>query len=121
LAPVIDPKALTEIRRWQAPGGVDPLAELVRLFEEEGADRITQLSSAVRMQNEQLVFRIAHTLKSEAQIFGAHELIALCRDIEERCRSGAIANTRPFIDALPDAFERALAELRVALDEWKPA
>jgi len=110
--PAIDRAAFAEL---QASAGADFVRELVDTFLEEAPPMLGELRRALAAGEAEPFRRAAHSLKSNAQTFGATALGALARELELK-GAGAVGGTAA-LDALASEYARAaaaLAELRDA-------
>lgn len=106
--PLFDPGAIEKLRAVAGDEGTSFVAELARLFLDEGAKSLDDLKKAGDQGEWKQVTRIAHSLKSSSATLGLMRLSAACRALEEDTRAGASsARTRALSTALLDEFERA--------------
>ena len=107
----LDAAALESLREL---GGEEFLSELIETFLSDAPALLATLRTA---QETEEVRRAAHTLKSNGQTFGAGGFAELCRELEERARSGELDGADELIDRIDRAYaalEEALAALRAA-------
>ncbi len=105
-APVIDAATLAEL---QASAGADFVAELVDTFLEEAPLMLAELKGALAAGQAETFRRAAHSLKSNANTFGALALGTLARDLE---LGGLEAGKAPgALDRLEQEYGRAAAAL----------
>lgn len=103
----IDMAVLTDL---QDSMGADFAAELVTTFLQEAPVMIADLKAAAAAGDAADLRRAAHSIKSNAAIFGAGPLADIARDIElDGLQEGAIAR-------LEDAYEQAAGVLRAVID-----
>ena len=105
-APVIDAATLAEL---EASAGVDFVKELVETFFEEAPAMLAELKRALAAGEAEPFRRAAHSLKSNANTFGALALGTLARELElggldAGRQAGALAR-------VDDAYQRAAAAL----------
>lgn len=91
------------------------LGELVDSFLEEGPDLVGRMESAVRDGDADGLRRAAHTMKSSAADFGALALSRICREIEEKARTGDLAGLAELSAGAASAFGEAQERLRSAM------
>jgi len=106
--PAIDPTTYAEL---QATAGADFVLELVDAFLDETPGMMSALRSARATADAAGFRRAAHSIKSNANTFGAHTLAAMAREFELR---GLDADPPPddaAIDALQAELDRATAAL----------
>ncbi len=103
---MIDRSAL---RRLLELIGGDPedLRDLLRDYQDQAPELASRISAAARSDDLDALRIAAHTLKSNARDFGAMRLSAMCEDLEQECRSGAVAD--PVSKAEAIASEEAAA------------
>jgi HPt (histidine-containing phosphotransfer) domain-containing protein len=77
--PVVDEAVFAEL---QDSAGADFVAELVDTFLEEAPRMLDELRSAAAAGKSEAFRRAAHSLKSNANTFGAQGLAGLARDLE---------------------------------------
>ena len=93
--------------------GADFVEELVTTFLDEATSMLAELKSAADSGEQDTFRRAAHSLKSNANIFGAHKLAELARQME-------ISGLKPEpaqIDVLNAEFKRTATTLKELQDE----
>ena len=100
----IDAAAFAEL---EASAGADFARELIATFLEEAPTMLAELRGAFAAGNAESFRRSAHSLKSNANTFGALALGALARALE---LAGMPPDARP-LDALQAEYARAAAAL----------
>ena len=91
----------------------DLLAELVQRFINQGAPRLlAQMGEAIAGDDRQLLARAAHTLKSNAATFGAHELQQACLELELLAESASPAMAEAAAGVVEAEAARALPVIR---------
>ena len=106
----IDRSVFTEL---QDAMGSDFVAELVTTFLDESPGILAELKSAAENGKQDIFRRAAHSLKSNASIFGAHKLAELTRQMELSSDEPEPAQ----IDILNAEFKLTAAALKDLLDE----
>jgi HPt (histidine-containing phosphotransfer) domain-containing protein len=96
--------------------GADFVLELVAAFLEEAPGMFADLHAALDAGDSDSFRRAAHSIKSNANIFGAHAVAAPARALELMEVSGATTEVRDLITQLEAEFARASAVLRGAQD-----
>ncbi len=111
-APIIDAAIFAEL---EASAGADFVKELVDTFLEEAPAMLAELERALAAGQAEAFRRAAHSLKSNANTFGALALGALARDLE----LGGLAAGRQSaaLERLGEAYRRAAAALSESGDE----
>jgi HPt (histidine-containing phosphotransfer) domain-containing protein len=89
---------------------------MLSLFRADGTTRIQELRSAVRRRDAKLVNLLAHTLKGEAMAWGATDLVATSRRLEERSSDGGVVELMDLTAELERLFHASVA----ALDALRP-
>jgi PAS domain S-box-containing protein len=98
-------------------GGDEFLAEVIDTFLEDAPTLLTTLRSSLGKEDSEELRRAAHTLKSNGATLGAERFSELCRELEQRARSGELDGTAELVDRIEreyDAVQEALAALRSA-------
>jgi HPt (histidine-containing phosphotransfer) domain-containing protein len=96
----------------QATAGADFVVELVRTFFEEAPQMLAELRRAQAAGAAERFRRAAHSLKTNANTFGAAALGVAARDLEH---GGLPADMRG-IDALQAQYDAAVAALKALID-----
>jgi histidine phosphotransfer protein HptB len=96
----------------QATAGAEFVAELVQTFFEEAPQMIAELRAAQRAGSAERFRRAAHSLKTNANTFGAGALGASARDLEH----GGVPADASGIDALQSQYDGAVIALRALID-----
>jgi HPt (histidine-containing phosphotransfer) domain-containing protein len=95
--------------------GADFVGELVAAFLDEAPGMIADLRDAAAQDDADRFRRAAHSIKSNALIFGAHQLGAMARDLEVSDQP-ASQTTPDQLAALDAAFATAAARLKELVD-----
>ena len=111
-ADVLDPAVLETLRQLTEPGEPDVLEEVLRIFLQEAPPRIERLRTSWAAGNIVEMQRAAHSLKGSAGNIGATALHNVCRQLDERGRSGEVADLAPLVDAMVMEFGKVEAEIR---------
>jgi PAS domain S-box-containing protein len=102
-----DPAALENLREL---GGDDFLAEVVDAFLDDSPALLATLRDSLTEDADELR-RAAHTLKSNGSTFGAKDFSELCRELEERAKTGQLTD----VFELVNRIERTYQPLQKAL------
>jgi PAS domain S-box-containing protein len=86
----LDAAALESLREL---GGDEFLAEVVDAFLTDAPNLLATLRRSLQQGDVDELRRAAHTLKTNAATLGAESFAGLCRELEERARSGELAGT----------------------------
>jgi signal transduction histidine kinase/DNA-binding response OmpR family regulator len=94
----------------QALGGLTQtwLLSLIRLYEQQGAALLNQLSEAVWHQDYEAIAYAAHTLKSSSAALGMARASHYCQQLETCGRSAQGGNLEPLLLQLKDAFQPSM-------------
>jgi histidine phosphotransfer protein HptB len=107
--PAIDPGTYNELKET---AGADFVVELVDTFLGEAPGMLAELRSARAASDADRFRRAAHSIKSNANTFGALALGALARELELKGLAAVPAGDDAAIDALAAELERAGVELK---------
>lgn len=106
---VIDGAVYAELRDTT---GAEFVAELVDTFIEEGPGMLAELRRARADGNAERFRRVAHSLKSNGNTFGALKLAALARELELKGLDAESARDAAALAALEAEYARAATELK---------
>ena len=98
-------------RELEENAGKDFVAELVRTFLEEAPRMIEQLIAALAANDAATFKRVAHSLKSNSQTFGAARLGALARELELAGLEKVIAEDAKALAARGEEYRRVATAL----------
>jgi HPt (histidine-containing phosphotransfer) domain-containing protein len=110
--PVLDSAVVSGLRQLTPPGEPDVLAQVLNLFLVEVPLRMDRLRNAWAAGNIEEVHRAAHSLKGGAGNIGARRLYEVCRQLEDRGKSGDLAGSAALVDALGVEFGKVQVEIR---------
>jgi CheY-like chemotaxis protein len=82
------------------------LGELIDTFVADTTTLLAALRRSLDEEDAQAVRRAAHTLRSYGETFGAPDFSQLCRQLEERGTSGALAGAAALVDGIEVEFGR---------------
>jgi HPt (histidine-containing phosphotransfer) domain-containing protein len=124
-SPALDPTAFAEL---QALGGdEDPLflRRIVEQFMQDARALIATLHRAAETGDGAALERAAHALKSTSACLGAHEMAALCQELQQLGRTGELVEAASIVaqlggawDRVHDALEQEYATLSAVRDVW---
>jgi HPt (histidine-containing phosphotransfer) domain-containing protein len=106
--PVIDKATFEELKQMS---GADFINELIDAFLDDGPHMIHQMEVALQTRDVESFRRNAHSLKSNANTFGATELGSLARELEMMGKEKNL-DVGNRLDVLKEAFRRVAEELR---------
>jgi len=110
-AAVLDPSVLEVLRSLTPPGEPDVLREVLTLFLAEVPPRLDRVRNAWTAGDIEGIHRAAHSLKGSAGNIGATALFAVCKELDEKSRSGDVGALGPLVDALGVEYERVETEI----------
>jgi histidine phosphotransfer protein HptB len=91
--------------------GAEFALELVDTFLEEAPGMVAELREAMAAKDADRFRRVAHSLKSNSNTFGALNLAAMARDLELSSAAKVSEGRSEPIDALAQEYSRVAAEL----------
>jgi HPt (histidine-containing phosphotransfer) domain-containing protein len=106
--PVIDRATFEELKQMS---GEDFISELIDAFLEEGPNMLNNMQTALAANDVESFRRNAHSLKTNANTFGATELGALAKELEYMARENNL-DIGNRLDVLNESFSVAAAELK---------
>jgi signal transduction histidine kinase/CheY-like chemotaxis protein len=89
----------------------DVVSDLVAQFFLDAPRRLADLHAALAREDAPALQQAAHTLKGEASMLGAHEVQALCVQIEALSRDGTLADADALLNRLDETYDRTRAAL----------
>jgi HPt (histidine-containing phosphotransfer) domain-containing protein len=106
--PIIDPATFNELKQMS---GADFINELIDAFLDEAPVMIQNMHIALETKDVELFRRNAHSLKSNANTFGATELGVLAKELEHMAKENNLdVGTR--LEILKEAFSKVVEELK---------
>ncbi|HJS20051.1 MAG TPA: Hpt domain-containing protein [Anaerolineales bacterium] len=105
---VIDPTTFNELKQMS---GEDFINELIDAFLEDAPVMISNMVGALAAGDADVFRRNTHSLKSNANTFGAVELGTLARELEIMARENNL-NIGDRLEVLKGAYEHAAEELK---------
>jgi histidine phosphotransfer protein HptB len=105
---VIDNATFNELKQIS---GEDFINELIDAFLEDAPGMILSMSAALETKDVESFRRNAHSLKSNANTFGAMELGVLAKELEFMARENNL-EVGNRLEVLKDAYEKAAQELK---------
>ena len=102
--PVLNTRALDQIRAMQRPGRPDALTRVVDLFREDAPTQLEQIRRGLASGDLESVRRASHRLKSGAANLGGMRLSARCRDLEHQAGTGDTLDPERWYPLLTDDF-----------------
>jgi HPt (histidine-containing phosphotransfer) domain-containing protein len=106
--PIIDPATFNELKQMS---GADFINELIDAFLDDAPTMIQNMVSALDKQDVESFRRNAHSLKSNANTFGATELGILAKELELMARENNLEVGNK-LEILKEAFVKVADELK---------
>src|SRR5207302_7453942 len=106
---LLDQNIIAELRDMPPSEGVSMLKELVDLFVEGAAQRLTLITESLT-DGPKLAFH-AHALKSMSLNLGAKRIVELSAKLEELARAGDIKDAPALVKELQTVFNQTKAHL----------
>lgn len=105
--PVIDQATFEELKQMS---GEDFINELIDAFLEDAPDMLANMKSALEAKDVESFRRNAHSLKSNANTFGAPELGELAKELEFMAKENNL-DIGNRLEVLKEAYEKVAEEL----------
>ena len=106
--PVINKATFEELKELS---GADFINELIDAFVEDAPNMIQSMQAALDTRDTESFRRNAHSLKSNANTFGATELGVLAKELEQMAKENNLeVGTK--LEILKEAFSKAAEELK---------
>jgi HPt (histidine-containing phosphotransfer) domain-containing protein len=109
--PLVDPERMQDLMDNL---GIDGLRDVIETYLEDSPRQIADLRAAFERGYLDDLQRIAHSLKSSSGIFGAHEMVELCRALEAGTQEGVPAGMGR-ISQIEEAYARVRDVLNLYL------
>ena len=106
--PVIDKATFEELKQMS---GEDFINELIDAFLEDGPNMLNNLQTALAAKDVESFRRNAHSLKTNANTFGATDLGAQAKELEFMARENNL-EVGDRLEKLKQSFSTAAAELK---------
>lgn len=116
MAEVVDRAALDELVAMTG-GDRAFLVELIDTFSTDAAGLLADLEAAADSGDDAAMMRPAHSLKSNAASFGAHQLAELCRSVEHDAREGGVPDAVTRVAAIRDELVVVEAALQAERED----
>jgi HPt (histidine-containing phosphotransfer) domain-containing protein len=105
--PIIDKKTFEALKQMS---GEDFIGELIDAFLDDGPNILDAMRAALEAKDVETFRRNAHSLKSNANTFGALELGELAKELESMARNNNL-EIGSSLEVLEEAYEKAAGEL----------
>lgn len=112
---MLDTACLQAIRELDPGAGDALLSEVLKTYVESSQELVARLLTGLRDNDAQEVCVTAHTLKSSSANVGAVQLAALCRDLEQRARTGGLADGVGDAERVARCFQTTCEALAAAM------
>ncbi len=106
--PIIDPTTFEELKQMS---GEDFINELIDAFLDDAPNMLLQMRQALVTNDVETFRRNAHSLKSNANTFGATELASLAKELEFMAKDNNL-DIGDRLDVLNDSFTVVAEELK---------
>lgn len=114
---VLDLKLLADILELQRRKAANLFPTLILCYQEESAQLLHKLKTALDQGNADGVHRAAHSLRSSSATLGARALAALCEGIETQGRTGHLLNAGPMFAQIEAEHAQVLAALTIEMQK----
>jgi CheY-like chemotaxis protein len=111
-ADVLDRTTLKALRALPRKGSRDMLSHIVERYLADSRDLVASIERAIEQGEAAELARAAHAWRSYNGNVGAHGLANLCRELEERARSGRVAAAHELLSELRALHARVREELQ---------
>ena len=116
----VDVDVLRRLAASLGEGGGDAVRGLVETFRTHAPDLIAALRRGIENGDAESVRVAAHTLKSNAAMFGATALADVSRQVEASASEGVLEDGAGLVDGLASELERVTGELQRIGPELEP-
>jgi len=106
--PIIDQETFNELKQMS---GADFINELIDAFLDDAPNMIQNMQTALNTKDIESFRRNAHSLKSNANTFGATELGALAKELEMMGKESNL-EVGNRLEAVNEAFSKVAEELK---------
>jgi HPt (histidine-containing phosphotransfer) domain-containing protein len=106
--PIIDKATFDELKQMS---GADFINELIDAFLDDAPNMIQNMQTALATKDVEAFRRNAHSLKSNANTFGATELARLAKELEFMEKENNL-DIRNRLEVINESFEKAAEELK---------
>lgn len=113
-------EVLEYLHRLEAQGSPGLAADVIEIFMQDTATRVTALRRAIDQGDGETVFRVAHTLQGSASMIGAVSVARSCNALAKRARTGSFDQCKVLVAELEARFEaiqRAMPARRLTSPE----
>jgi DNA-binding NarL/FixJ family response regulator len=112
ISDALDRTTLNALRALPRKGGKDMLSHIVERYLADSRDLVASIERSIEHGDADELARAAHAWRSYNGNVGAHGLASLCRELEDRARSGKIATASELLGELRALHVRVREELQ---------
>lgn len=112
--PSLDPEALNNLRRVLGPAALGAIPTMIDFYFSDSRALLKEMRRALDSNDQETLWRAAHTLKSSSANLGANVLSGFCREVEELARSQSTMGAEGIITRIEAEFrmvEQVLMDL----------
>ncbi|HEX6828556.1 MAG TPA: response regulator, partial [Burkholderiales bacterium] len=114
-APVLDQRAIEDLRQLDEPGSMSLMQGLIREYLAQAPQSIAQIKVAARAGDAPTLASRAHKFTGTSLTFGARGVARICHELEVMARTGVVRDTESLLAALDARHAEASAELSLLL------
>jgi PAS domain S-box-containing protein len=116
-APAVDPDVLRRFVASLGARGAESAVSLIDTFLDHAGAQLASLRQSLQLHDAEDTQREAHTLKSNAAVFGAASLEAMCRELEGAAEADALDRGADLVPRIASELERVTRELERVREE----
>jgi HPt (histidine-containing phosphotransfer) domain-containing protein len=109
---VLDPDVVKSLRQLTPAGEPDVLVEILTVFLDDVPKRIVALRAAAAAGDAFAMQHAAHSLKGSSGNIGARALHDVCRQLDDRARSGDLTRVTPLLESLATEYDKVEVEIK---------
>jgi HPt (histidine-containing phosphotransfer) domain-containing protein len=113
----VDMAALENIRTLSRDGGDALVNKVVAAYISDSPRQLAALRQAIKGGDADTLRRVAHSLKSASANVGASRVAALCRDLEQIGRAGAVDGAAPLFADMEREYLSVRQSLHALLEK----
>jgi len=115
--PLLDQKALDNIRSLDEDGGSSVLDEVIGIFLEEAPQHLQKLNTLLARGDIAELGKIAHAFKSASFNVGAMPLGELCKQLEKLGKAGNVQGAAELVSGIDRMFQRVRPALEAEMGQ----
>ncbi len=116
--PILDLNKLNELRRLDSANGVGVLKRLLPIYLKSVPKYLSQIEGAIESNDNVVLTRAAHTLKSSSIIIGAETLADVCQTLESLASNYQMNETAELLTKLQHECAQVTVALEKLLEEY---